>query len=501
MKIQMLGTAGIQAFEGRQIDVETVMRFGIYTGSRADDGEVHPDPDGKIVVFPFVERDRIVGEKYRAPGKKFWQRKGGKRVLWNVDVLDDVALEEGRYPLIITEGEIDALTAIDCGFPFTVSVPDGAPAPREDEGEPEEPNPEDEAKGKFEFLWNSRDRLRRVKRFILAVDNDPAGQRLASELVRRLSPSRCLFVTYPEGCKDLNDVRMQHGPEAVTAVLNAAKPYPVKGLYTLSEYPESGPPQTFGTGWLTMDSNLKPWLGEFMVVTGIPSHGKSTWTLNLLANLSKKHGLKHAVASFEMPVKPFLRDKLRRIYLRRALDGVHSDFIEEADAWIEKNWCFLDFDPHGDGDEDLTLEWVIERATDAVWRYGINTLLIDPWNEVEHARDAREAVTDYIGRAIRSLKRFARRYEVMVIVVAHPTKEVGKDGKARPVTLYDIEGSAHWYNKADHGIVIDCPDQALRQTTVQIKKCRFEGTGSKGEVTLSFDPASGRYDSIWPTGG
>ena len=49
-------------------------------------------------------------------------------------------------------------------------------------------------------------------------------------------------------------------------------------------------------------------------------------------------------------------------------------------------------------------------------------------------------VTDYISRGIRALKRFARLYDVAVIVVAHPTKDVGRDGKARPPTLYDIEG-------------------------------------------------------------
>jgi hypothetical protein len=63
-------------------------------------------------------------------------------------------------------------------------------------------------------------------------------------------------------------------------------------------------------------------------------------------------------------------------------------------------------------------------------------------NEIEHARLRDETVTDYIARSIRALKRFARQYEVVVIVVAHPTKDVGRDGKARPVTLYDVEGSA-----------------------------------------------------------
>src|SRR5690606_22679991 len=146
--------------------------------------------------FPFVHDGRVVGEKYRAPNKRFWQRKGGYKTFWNSDVMDDPALHRGQ-PLIITEGEIDALTAIDCGFPFTVSVPDGAPPVKEGEDPDtvEDTPAEEEKSGKFDFVWHNRDRIKRIKRFILAVDNDGPGKRLAAELRRRLSASRCMFVT------------------------------------------------------------------------------------------------------------------------------------------------------------------------------------------------------------------------------------------------------------------------------------------------------------------
>jgi twinkle protein len=194
------------------------------------------------VVFPFLERGVVVNEKYRAPGKKFWQRAVGRRTFWNSDALDDPALEAGHQALVITEGELDALTAIECGFPLSVSVPDGAPPVPEGE-KPDDLGPIDqcgEHAGKLEFLWNNRDPLKRIKRFIIATDGDRPGQRLAAELVRRLSASRCLFVEYPRGSKDLNDVAVLHGKDAVAAILNGAKPYPVRGLYQLSDLPRSG---------------------------------------------------------------------------------------------------------------------------------------------------------------------------------------------------------------------------------------------------------------------
>jgi twinkle protein len=494
MTAPVLGPLGCEAFERRRISVETAVRFGIFTG-RWEDGRVIPDPNGNVVAFPFQDHGAIVNEKYRAPGKKFSQRAGGKRTFWNADVLDDPALQSGQHALIITEGELDALSAIDCGFPLTVSVPDGAPPVKEGD-DPENLDPLDPASehaGKFEFLWNNRDRLKKIKRFILACDADAPGRRLAAELLRRLSASRCMFLTYPEGCKDLNEVLMKHGPERVTEALNGARPYPVRGLYRLSDYPEVEGLVTFNTGWWVLDRLLQIYAGEFMVVTGIPSHGKSTWVLNLLVNLARDYGLKSAIFSPEMGLVPFMRDKLRRI--RSGQYGPDADY-SEADAFIENNFLFIDSDPGGMDEQDFDLDWIIERATDAVLRDGVRLLLIDPWNEVEHCRRREETGTEYIGRAIRQLKRFAHVHGVAVIVVTHPTKEVGKDGKGRAPTLYDIDGSAHWFNKPDHGIIIDRPNEEVNETMIRVAKVRFDETGEKGRVLMSFDKPSCRFTTL-----
>lgn len=483
--MKTLGPIGLEAFERRGISGETAAKYGIYTVRRQAD-EVIPDSAGNIVVFPFIENGMARNAKYRAPGKKFWQEVGGRRIFWNNDALDDPGAIAGHMPVVITEGEIDALTAIECGFPITVSVPDGAPSVQEGDDPDALPplDPGSESSGKFEFLWNNRERLKKIKRFILAVDNDAPGKRLAAELARRLSAARCWFVEYPPGCKDLNDVLMQLGPEQVAAVINGAKPYPVRGLYRLSDYPEVGPIQTVSTGWWTVDKHLKLYPGEFMVVTGIPSHGKSSWVLNLLCNIASLHGWRSAVFSPEMPTVPHLRDKLRRIK-----GGSRPD----VDAFIDEYFRFIDSDPTGRIDEEFDLDWIIDKATDAVLRDGIRVLVIDPWNEVEHAKRRDETMTEYIGRSIRALKRFARLYEVAVIVIAHPTKEVGRDGKSRAPTLYDVDGSAHWFNKADHGVIIDRPNSYADESVIRIAKVRFDETGERGEIRMNYERATCRY--------
>lgn len=510
-----LGQAGVTALEGRDIDLEVAVKLGIYTASRDDKtGKMVDDPRGNVVVFPFTQQGREVGRKYRAPGKKFWQEIGGQRTFWNADVLDDVSLRHGNSALIITEGEIDALSAITVGFPLTVSVPDGAPSPPKDcDPEKLDPlDPESEQSGKFEFMYNNRHRLKEIKRFIIAVDNDAPGKRLGAELVRRLSAARCSFIAWPteavvpqfEGAplrpvKDMNEVLMYLGSARLVQLINEAKPYPVRGLYKLSEYPDA--PEILGYPCGFEGVPLKLFPGEFMVVTGIPSHGKSTWVEDLVMRMAETHGWHIALCSPESRVVPVLRDRFRRMRLGYLPMDLELSAGRGADAWTEERFVFIDIDPTGTGndDEPFDLDWIIDRATDAVLRDGIRVLVIDPWNEVEHARGRNESMPDYIGRGIRSLKRFARQYDVAVIVVAHPTKDVNNNGKPRIPTLYDVEGAAHWFNKCDHGVIIHRPDSATNDCEIHIAKVRFKPqTGRTGKFPMLFDEDSGRFISMTP---
>ena len=134
---------------------------------------------------------------------------------------------------------------------------------------------------------------------------------------------------------------------------------------------------------------------------------------------------------------------------------------------------------------------MIDRAEDAVIRYGVRWFLIDPWNQVEHKRARNESEADYQCRAIRSLKRFARSYDCGVAVVVHPTKDVKLlSGEIRKPTLYDVSGSSHWYNAADHGIVI-ARDTSSNVAEISIEKSRYREGGLPGSAFLRWQ--DGRF--------
>lgn len=498
-------------FAARAIDPEIVSRMGIYSGRRDGSGDsatVVPDPSGDILVFPYLEGDKEVAAKYRgrprADGSKvMWQRPNGRRTFYNSSILDAPELVDGKLPLVITEGEPDCLAVLSSGYPFAVSVPDGAPPDKDANGNklPPVPDTADDidpnTDDKYRFLINNWDRLKKIKRFVLMTDDDGPGHRLRDELARRLGRVRCSFVTYPDcgGRKaDANEVLIQHGANAVSRLISGATPYPVKGIYRMSEFPDPPPMKPVTTGWGRLDlpvdegmAGLMLELGLFMTVLGIPGSGKSTWTTQLAANIAKEHAWNIGIATFEMKVKPYMQKLLRNAYLGQPASEFHpfDPRLREADQFIEQRFMFINCEIDDDA-EDPTVDWVLDRAADGVIRFGLNVLILDPWNELEHHRRRDESLTEYVGRAIKKLKRFARVHNVLVIVVIHPTKEGGLKS-AGSLSLYDAADSSHWVNKADYGIKIES-DHLNGQLTVEVGKVRHKPTGRRGKTVFQYIP-------------
>jgi twinkle protein len=334
--------------------------------------------------------------------------------------------------------------------------------------------------------------LAKAKRIYLALDADQTGSTTAKELARRLGKGRCWQVQYPDGCKDANDVLVQHGPEAVSALLRNASPWPVEGLRSVAEIAdrvlqlyERGLPPGLSTTWPEVDNLFTVAPGTLNVITGVPGSGKSGWLDDLLMRMMLRHKFKVGYASFENPVDIHLSKLLQLWRLepfgRGAADRMSQASVEEGLAWLNERVGFIDMD------EAPTPEGLWERFDVLVRRFGINAAVVDPVNFV---RMTGEGDTESINRFLADAKLFARTRELALFIVAHPAKPLDFRTDWVP-TGYSISGSAHYFNRADFGLTLsrrkDC-------TELHVWKCRFAHQGKLGVVRLVFDKATASYE-------
>jgi twinkle protein len=192
----------------------------------------------------------------------------------------------------------------------------------------------------------------------------------------------------------------------------------------------------------------------------------------------------------EKSVKPFLAHELMTAFLGKERAVWTLDERQRAEAFVERYYQFIDYDDSSDTEIDL--DFVLDKAATAVFRDGVKMLIIDPWNELEHNRPNSLSLTEYVGKAIKKMKRFGSQFGCAVCVVAHPTK---LEGKTVP-GLYNISDSAHWANKPDLGIVVHAnrPDEAPNERTIIIPKVRLKRiAGNTGMVDLGFDEQTGLF--------
>jgi twinkle protein len=480
----------MDALADRALDVELVDRLGFSSERRGAT---------EALVIPFRRNGEVVRRKYRlfepAEGQPKWsQDKGGVKLAFNEDCLRDQALF--GQPLIVTEGEFDALAAIQSGFSKTISVPDGAPPPGERSAE------DLEGGKKYDWIFDQLGLFAKdqVPEIIIAADGDTNGAAMLQDLSVIFGRYRCKFLTYPkarkdrgrERCKDLNEVLEDYGQKGVVETVNRAQWLKVNGLYRMSELPPLPQPVIFEPRHHLFSENFKLRLGDFSVVTGTPGFGKTSFVNDVVCGIAQDNDLTVAWASFEQEPQRDHRRNLRAWFCGLPEHRAETHDLRTADRWIEDRHLFL---VPGE-DDDASLEWVLEKMEVAVARHGASIIILDPWNEIEHARRRDETETEYIGRAIRSLKRFAKAFRVHICVVAHPTKSTKDgDGNYKMPTLYDINGSANWYNKADLGVIVHRENKD--DTLIKVQKSRYHDIiGVPGEVRMQFSKDERRFVEI-----
>jgi len=443
--------------------------------------------EAPALAIPFSRDGRIVNWKFRALTEKaFTQTRGGDQCLYGWDW----AL--GNRRLVLTEGEIDALSACEAGH-LACSCPSGAP-----------PADAKDVAGKLKFVDEAEAVFGGADNIVLATDADAPGVKWREALADKLGRERCWTVTYPENCKDLNDVLVKHGCDAVRDVIATAKPYPVAGLATfedfaddiLAYYRHHDSARGLSTGWVSLDEHVRLRTGTIYIVTGIPSSGKSEWLDQVMLNSIAEHDWAWAVFSPENYPPPVHFQKLAEKWHRKPLwsqwsiPAMTEADVREAIARLSQRIHLLTID-----ERPSTIDDLLARLKVCVVRHGIKGFILDPYNEMEHARPSNWSETEYISSFLSSVRNFTRIHDVAAFVVAHPTKLQRRDDGSYPVpSPYDISASAHWRNKADVCIAVwrdyDAQDGRVE---IHVQKVRDKMLGRPGTVNLWWQRATGVF--------
>jgi len=473
--------------KSRGISQNTAMAFQIKSTTRA----------GKeCAAIPYLHGGKIVNWKYRNLTDKAWSAsKGGWLCAFNFDMLEPGGV------LVITEGEMDAIAVYESGCKNVTSCPNGAPALGAKAG------------AKIDFLKDApmAALLESTQAIVLAMDNDEPGIAFREEVAAHIGHEKCRIVSWPDGCKDANDVLLSHGPEVVKECLLLAKPMPIEGLTSYEEHEEEiikyhrtgGGSRGLSTGWGIMDEYMRVLPGQMMIITGIPQSGKSEWLDALVLNTIKHHKWKWAMYSPENYPIPFHFQKLSEKWTGLPMFARHDSTLAMDEKLLRATIKTLNayIKPLSFGEEGADLDSILNRVRICVEKYGIKGFVLDPYNEVEHKRPSAMTETEYISQFLSKIRNFGRIHEVMMCIVAHPTKlkklvDSNGNDKGYPIpSLYDISGSANWRNKADIGISIwrDL-DGSGNAVTVKICKIRNKNLGQTGDITLFWNWKNGRFE-------
>ena len=466
---EFLSDKVIEWFKTRGISQKTLVDLEI------SEGPEYMPQTGKtenVIKFNYFMGDQLINIKYRDGRKNFKLYKGAEKVFYNINSII------GYEYCVIVEGEMDVLALHEAGITNAISVPNGATL----------------NSNNLDYLDACIDYFEDKDKIILACDSDDAGLALQTELVRRLGSEVCFLASF-EDCKDANEYLQKYGKEKLSERISGARPVPLENVTTfrdiedeVTDFVRNGFKPGFQVGLQNFDDIFSTYTGQFITVTGIPSSGKSDFVDQMVVGYNANYGWKTAFASPENQPTYLHAHKL----MRKTWQGMPTAADIDTDRWNEvadhcnSNYYHIDM-------ERYTLDSVLRKGAELVKRKGIKCLVIDPFNKVRDVGGS-DDVNRYTMEYLAKIEIFAKKYDVLVFIVAHPTKMYKtQDGKIEEPTMYNIKGGGEWYDASYHGILVH---RDYEQQTVKAKvlKVKFQNLGENGaEAHFKWEPKSGCF--------
>lgn len=458
-----------------------------------DKADVTQDSHGNIVFNYYDENDVLCMCKYR-PSRKIDKSKGEIKAWCQKDadtmpLLFHMNKINPSLPLVLTEGELDSLAVIESGWSNAVSVPFGA--------------------GNTSWIEHNFEWLEQFDSIIVCSDNDEAGVKMRKEVIPRLGSWRTRYVDIPQTCvdkrtgktvhvKDMNEVLYYAGKDAVMDLIEHAEDPGVPSIVNISDIQDVDLDEMDGiaTGIRELDAEIiKLFYGTLTVVSGLPGAGKTSF-LSQIACQSLEQNKPVWLFSREMP------SWMEKSWLNYIMAGgnnircfedkngakyykVLPDAKEKIGKYYDKTW-FLYRD-----DFSNTLDDLLISMEDSVRKYGVKLLILDNLMTINIGSNENNDIqkqTDCINRLIK----FAMKYSVAVVLVAHPRKlQSGAD-----IGIHDISGSANLTNLAHRTIGLRRIDKDKEKSNYDVVltliKDRMRGRAGK-KINLYYDVPSRRF--------
>ncbi len=457
-------------FESRGISQKTLDDLMVTEGSEFMPQTGKPE---NTIQFNYIVGDELINVKYRDGRKNFKLYKGAEKVFYNINSI------VGFDTCVITEGEMDVLALHEAGITNAISVPNGATL----------------NSNNLDYLDNCIDYFEDKEKVILAVDNDEPGQALQQELIRRLGAEVCFMASF-EDCKDANEYLIKYGKEQLKNKINDARPVPLENVKTfkdiedeITDFVKNGFKPGYQIGLPNFDDIFSTYTGQFITVTGIPSSGKSDFVDQMVVGYNQKYQWKTAFASPEnAPTYLHAHKLMRKIWQDMPTrNDIHTDKWNQVAEHCNDNFFHIDM-------ERYTLESVLRKGAELVKRKGIKCLVIDPFNKIRDVDCKTEDVNRYTMEYLTKIEMFCKKYDVLVFIVAHPTKMYrDKDGKIEEPTMYNIKGGGEWYDASYHGILVH-RDYEAKTVKAKVLKVKFQNLGENGaEAHFKWEHKSGCF--------
>ena len=464
----------IKWFEGRGISQKTLVKMKITEGV-----EFMPQTgkNENTIQFNYFINNELINIKYRDGRKNFKLVKGAEKVFYNID------RTIGHDYIVIVEGEMDALSFMESGIESVVSVPNGATINNTN----------------LDYLDSCIDYFESKEKVILAVDADEAGLALKQELIRRLGAERCFTVEFG-AYKDANEFLMENGRSELAGTIAKAKPVPIENVVTLKDVNEEleefiyeGFKPGYQIGLNNFDSIFSTYTGQFITVTGVPSSGKSDFVDRMVVGYYLKYGWKTAFASPEnKPTFLHTHKLIRKIggWMPNK-DDIGTERWNNVISKVNDNFYFIE-------NERYDLDAVLSKGAELVKRKGIKCLVVDPYNKVKMQGASTMSIPDATMEYLTRVEAFAKKYDVLVIIVAHPTKMYKKeDGTIDEPNMYNIKGGGEWYDASYHGLLVH-RDYNKKTVKVKVLKVKFQNLGeNQAEAHFKWDHISGNYVPVF----